>query len=202
MTKTTECKMCEKQFERHIKDYRSKFCCVLCREKWHTNNKKQNGQCTKCKKLVNEINIKTGKNFTMCLDCREKRRSSRQDYANSRDICLNRAKKHYRENETSKKDYERQRRVKARDSFFKMYGKVCKHCGDNDLKMLTLEHVLDDGAEHRKKSYSTLKVYLDATKEFMPDRFCTLCIRCNWFKGQNGSLPLLENIYEDFERCG
>lgn len=43
------------------------------------------------------------------------------------------------------------KRQKNKEIVFEHYGKNCVHCGNDNLDILTIDHVNNDGAEHRKK---------------------------------------------------
>lgn len=62
---------------------------------------------------------------------------------------------------------------------------VCACCGCNDYDCLTIDHIYNDGAKHRKEIgasnlYSWLKV------NNYPEGFQVLCYNCNMVKGHYG----------------
>lgn len=60
-----------------------------------------------------------------------------------------------------------------------MYGEVCALCGFADKRVLTLDHVLHNGAEERR----TIKqggIYRRALGEYRPDEYRTLCMNCQF----------------------
>jgi hypothetical protein len=67
------------------------------------------------------------------------------------------------------------------------YGKICP-CGENHIDTLTLHHINNDGAEHRKKMSNRggFAFYLYLIKNNFPDNppLQVLCINCN-FKRRN-----------------
>lgn len=76
-----------------------------------------------------------------------------------------------------------------------MYGKVCSHCGDTRKRMLTVDHINNDGKAHRVSCHES--VYKDVIREYRPDMYRTLCIACNWHRGMYKELPELEFCYQD-----
>src|SRR5438309_228735 len=42
-------------------------------------------------------------------------------------------------------------RTRLRDEVFAQYGKSCRCCGESDTRFLTLDHIHNDGAEHRRR---------------------------------------------------
>jgi len=80
-------------------------------------------------------------------------------------------------------------RVK-RDTFTHYAGGVptCACCGIVDIDVLVLDHVNDDGAEHRR-SFNTdgtrrggLNIYEKLKKAGFPEGLQVLCHNCNWKK--------------------
>lgn len=88
----------------------------------------------------------------------------------------------------------RQRRIETKDRFLEMYGQVCACSGCNEANkgFLTLDHINNDGAAHRKK-IGGLAIYRQAVNEFRPDLYQTLCFSCNCGKNRNnGVCPHIE----------
>lgn len=89
---------------------------------------------------------------------------------------------------------QRLRRARLKDQVFSHYGAVCACCGETEKIFLTLDHVNDDGAEHRRKmtgksgreSGGTVRVYLDVIRRGFPDDFQILCYNCNCGRFRNG----------------
>jgi len=97
-----------------------------------------------------------------------------------------------------------------KDQFIEMYGWVCACCGESNPAFLTLDHVKNDGTEHRNKhthvrfeevesngikfprflGLSTNRVALmkEVLSEYRPDRYRILCYNCNFGRAHNGGL--------------
>jgi hypothetical protein len=68
------------------------------------------------------------------------------------------------------------------------YGGVCKCCGEAEWKFLSLDHVNNDGAEHRKKIGQS-QIYKWAEDNEYPKTLQLLCYNCNMAKGFYGKCP-------------
>lgn len=101
-------------------------------------------------------------------------------------------------------------RLRLKLRFFDLYGKICNCCGQTDPRFLTLDHVNNDGAAHRKlvgnDSSGAMRV---ATEKHRPDLYQILCYNCNMGRAANkglcphNSLPLdeyLEKLNQVSER--
>lgn len=75
------------------------------------------------------------------------------------------------------KRYRKNQRLKVIDA----YGGRCQVCGIDDLDVLQLDHVHNDGARDRQKTpyYAMLNNII--AKQF-PDSYQILCANCNWKK--------------------
>ena len=70
---------------------------------------------------------------------------------------------------------------RRRQRLFDLYGDTCTLCGFTDARALTLDHVLNDGAEERR----TIKqggIYRRALEEYRPLEYRTLCMNCQFIK--------------------
>ena len=79
-------------------------------------------------------------------------------------------------------------------------GSKCACCGEEHPAFLTLDHINDDGGEHRAQysSSNNSLIYADARKEGWPtDRYQLLCYNCHAAKTYNGSCPHQDGISAD-----
>lgn len=78
------------------------------------------------------------------------------------------------------------RRDGLKEYVLQFYGSgtlACLTCGCADPDVLTIDHVNNDGAEHRKTMKSSGRdFYRWLKKNGMPSGFQTLCMNCNWKK--------------------
>lgn len=65
-------------------------------------------------------------------------------------------------------------------------GPVCACCGETIYSFLTLDHVHNDGAEHRRQIGKHL--YRWIIENDYPEGFQVLCMNCNFGKHQNGGV--------------
>ena len=72
----------------------------------------------------------------------------------------------------------RQRRQAERLDLVEAYGGKCVECDIDDPDVLVLDHINDDGAEHRKR-VGNQNVYTDLIKRGYPDEVQLLCANCN-----------------------
>ncbi len=76
------------------------------------------------------------------------------------------------------------------------YGGICLCCGESELLLLTIDHVHEDGAEHRKQIFPNIKgrtpggdnFYRWLERNKYPYGFQTLCYNCNIGKHRNGGI--------------
>ena len=95
----------------------------------------------------------------------------------------------------SEEQKERQRRynrtwiVKLKLDVFTHYSEgllKCMCCGESNYIFLTLDHVNDDGAQHRKEVGSAgAKTWLDLRKREYPEGYQILCYNCNCGRAKN-----------------
>lgn len=84
--------------------------------------------------------------------------------------------------------YYRRRERALKDLVFAAYGGYkCACCGETEKLFLQIDHVNNDGADHRRERkgkglYTWLKC-----RNF-PEGFQVLCANCNWGKRQNGGV--------------
>jgi len=64
----------------------------------------------------------------------------------------------------------------------------CACCGEDNIEFLSLDHIHNDGASHRKKVPMS-QIYTWLIKNNFPDGFQILCMNCNFTKGIYGKCP-------------
>ncbi len=87
--------------------------------------------------------------------------------------------------------YGRRRRALNKRRVMDMYGGRCACCGESELAFLTIDHINNDGAAHRKETKREgQSFYASLLKsEYAPDRFQVLCFNCNCAKRVAGCCP-------------
>lgn len=87
-------------------------------------------------------------------------------------------------------------RQSVRTQVINAYGGKCACCGETEPKLLTIDHVNNDGAEHRRKL--NIKggwvFYSWIIKNNFPKNLQLLCFNCNCAKGFFGKCPHLPSI--------
>lgn len=126
-----------------------------------------------CKNEPKEVNPRTGKVYTACAKCRKEAR----EYRN---IQVRRA--------AGKRAWDKRSRI-LRGKLFSMYGNACKCCGETQEEFLTIDHINNDGKEHRETTPNTFKRWEEMLATYRPDLYQTLCMNCNWGKQQFGVCP-------------
>jgi hypothetical protein len=91
---------------------------------------------------------------------------------------------------------EKQFRKNLKREVFNYYGKVCACCGESHIVFLTLDHINEDGAEHRRKIGAGEAIYRWVKKNKYPSGFQVLCFNCNFAKS-NGGCPHKEVATSD-----
>jgi hypothetical protein len=88
-----------------------------------------------------------------------------------------------------------ERNLRIKNAVFAAYGGyICACCGETEKAFLTLDHINNDGNEHRKKvagrtSGAGVWTYMWAIKNGFPPVFQVLCMNCNWGKRKTGVCP-------------
>lgn len=78
---------------------------------------------------------------------------------------------------------------KLKTEVFNYYGAKCACCGETEPVFLTIDHVNDDGAEHRRE-IGRGYLYRWLRQNGYPEGFQTLCWNCQWGKrAGNGVCP-------------
>jgi hypothetical protein len=101
-------------------------------------------------------------------------------------------------------EYNRKSLLKLKRQVMDAYGGVCACCGETELVFLTIDHIDDNGAEHRRKmagetgleySQAGARTYRWLRNNNYPDGFQVLCANCNCGKQWNrGICPHQANI--------
>lgn len=79
---------------------------------------------------------------------------------------------------------------KIKAKVFDHYGWQCACCGEACRTFLQIDHIHNNGAQHRKElgmSAGTSFYYWLINNNF-PDSYQTLCVNCNWGKLQNNGI--------------
>lgn len=81
------------------------------------------------------------------------------------------------------KKYQEIHREKYRYLVFSHYGLSCKCCGESTIKLLTIDHINNDGKQHRQQIKSGFYKWIVDSN--YPEGLQTLCMNCNWGRAKN-----------------
>lgn len=84
------------------------------------------------------------------------------------------------ENPDKYREQSRKAKRKIKAAVFDMYGRECAMCGFDDIRALSLDHVLNNGSKERAK-LGERGVYYRAL-EGHPEEYQTLCMNCQFIK--------------------
>ena len=135
-------------------------------------------KCRKCKRILplsgfhNRSDGHGDGHFTLCKNCENER--GRKKYWK------------YYEKERLRGRLKNQR---YKISALEHYGKKCACCGESEEAFLSIDHINNDGARHRKKKEFGGGFYVWLKKNDYPVGFQTLCYNCNWAKSRAGGCP-------------
>jgi hypothetical protein len=81
-------------------------------------------------------------------------------------------------------------REKLRSQVFAHYGNQCACCGLDDPRFLTVDHINNDGSQHRRDTGLTsgIDFYRWLRKHNYPEGFQLLCYNCNCAKSRFGGV--------------
>lgn len=92
------------------------------------------------------------------------------------------------------KEYKQRLKTEA----YEHYGGLrCSCCGESIAAFLSLDHINNDGAEHRRTVKPGVAFYLWLKRNNYPEGFQVLCMNCNWGKAMNnGICPHQSQTYD------
>ena len=135
-------------------------------------------------------------------DCKEYKRLYGKEYAKDpKRIMLvnspeykNYMKKYSREYR-SNEEYKKRKNKKTRESrallrleilnHYSNEALICARCGFGDVRALDLDHMDNNGCDHRKaigRRGATYDIYSQLKREGFPEGYQVLCRNCNWIK--------------------
>lgn len=78
---------------------------------------------------------------------------------------------------------------RQKNRVFEAYGGwICNCCGETTTEFLTIDHINNDGAQHRRQ-LNGKSMYTWLEKNDYPPGFQVLCMNCNWGKRTHGICP-------------
>lgn len=80
-------------------------------------------------------------------------------------------------------------KIRMRLEIIDHYGGACACCGETRYEFLTVDHVNNDGAKHRRETKMGAGICYWLKKNNFPEGFQILCMNCNWAKSRYGECP-------------
>jgi hypothetical protein len=88
-----------------------------------------------------------------------------------------------------KREYQRKYRRMVFRNVLEAYGSKCECCSETEELFLTVEHLNNDGAEHRRKFKGDwVTMMLDIRSQGYPDTYTIRCYNCNSGRQRNGGV--------------
>lgn len=123
----------------------------------------------------------------------ERKKANRRRYhKENRDEIIAKVKEWVRENPEKRQRNARAYYYRLQDECITAYGGYeCKCCGETEPMFLTIDHVNDDGAQHRKelgRKAAGIRLYQWLKANGYPGGFQVLCSNCNHGRYRNGGV--------------
>ena len=134
----------------------------------------------------------------MVFDKKEwKKEYNKKYYQENKEKIKEYDKKYYQENQEKikeyrektkewKKEYNKKYRQENKELVYNHYGNgviECACCREKEIDFLSLDHIYNNGAKHRKKVGKTIS-FKWIMKNNFPPIFQLLCMNCNFSKGK------------------
>jgi|SRR6185436_10210013 len=152
--------------------------------KWY-NRRLSEGKCVCCGDGAPDADS----GFVICAECRKKRKDFRENRKSLCGRCLNAVPEHGKRFCVVCKNKTRADRTALRNHVFAAYGGHCVCCGEDELVFLTIDHVHNDGATHRREVGLGDAFFKWLKSHGFPSGFQILCRNCNWAKFREGECP-------------
>lgn len=121
----------------------------------------------------------------VCNSCRNERPVASYARRKDRSVtrvckdCINaQTKGRYHKRLISKRAWAKENSRKVREAAISHYGTVCACCGESDIGFLTIDHINDDDAEHRRLN-GRMPIQHILKRDNYPEGFQILCYNCN-----------------------
>lgn len=196
------CLLCKEKHNRYYLDKKQKGVCLNC-ESQAEPKKTRCKICAEKQKIITKNRTKRRKTEKKCIICNSIAEKNKL-HCNK---CLFSAKEKrdsYRRlglctvcgaQSLDKKRCEKCRLVekraydKLRSDVINAYGgPICKCCGESHIELLSIDHINNDGQEHRKRVHAS-GIYRDLRKNNFPPGYQVLCHNCNFGRYAYGECP-------------
>lgn len=120
---------------------------------------------------------------------REALLAQKREYYNANQETIKRkVATHYYDNHEGHKQRAKQLAMERKVKVFEHYGARCICCGETNIGFLSIDHIRNDGADHRRKVGAGWAMYRWLIKNNFPDGFQVLCYNCNLGRFRNGNV--------------
>lgn len=140
---------------------------------------------------ITEIPNSTLYRYLSDENLKKAKQSDLQYYYKNQESCKQKSRDNNKKNRMRNNKRAVEKRRKLRFEVLKHYSKdvpECACCGEKIIEFLTIEHIENNGADHRKTIFPT-QLPLWLIKNHFPKGFGVLCLNCNCAKGFFGICP-------------
>ena len=126
-----------------------------------------------------------------CKVCNRRRHRSRY-YRKRKEVLLDKKNKRYKMSEEDRMRKRISRKAyneKNREIVLDKLGNKCACCGEDEKLFLEIDHINNDGAQHRSRDTDSATMVRWLIKNNFPEGFQLLCSNCNMAKGRHGKCP-------------
>jgi hypothetical protein len=125
----------------------------------------------------------------LCIKCKTRpiHKSTHSSYC--RECSAARQREWRLKNQQKNREYANNYTTNIRKNVLKHYGNKCACCGEETYQFLSIDHVENNGAKHRKEIGYGRNIYFWLKKNNYPSGFQVLCFNCNLAKGHWGFCP-------------
>ena len=123
----------------------------------------------------------------MVFDKKEYNKKYRQE---NKENIKEQRKKYFQENKEKIYEQIKKYRQGNKELVYNHYGNgviQCTCCGEKEIDFLSLDHIYNNGGNHRKKIGKGIMMLNWAIKNNFPPIFQLLCMNCNFSKGKKGN---------------
>jgi len=179
-------KAATRQNDRRMSNKKRLLCVVCCRK---TDG--QHSECEKCRTNRNNTYIGLSDKASSEGKCGQCRKNIPKEGLKTCDECSEQSRKYYLKTKS-----QRQRKNKdIKLSVFDHYGHKCVCCEESHELLLTVDHINNDGKNHREKIGSGVPIYKEIISMGFPSFYQLLCFNCNMGKYlNNGVCPHQEQL--------
>ncbi len=132
----------------------------------------------------------------------QKKRRDPEWYSKHKEQARAKARRYYWAHRDEQRAQQHVHYQEQRVAVLEHYGKKCACCGEAQPEFLAIDHVNNDGAEHRRSVHSGKHIIRWLIQNNFPDGFQVLCFNCNMAKSVYGICPHQEVRNGTYETIG